>query len=196
MVVFCFTSKKLDKAIPGGIEGDESDGDIPGVGGISNVSGASLFGVNVGSPARLLLSEEGKNVRQLADNVKNALLKARSGGAVTDNEASRLTQELGQGLFSTDNDFRRGLKNIKDIFRDKVALIESGSDPDILADYRRQKGALTTEDSFFSNWANKNAGFEIGQKPQQEGGGFGSAQAAPAAPPPSQGFDPDSFLRN
>ena len=184
--------KKLDKAIPGGIEGSDADGDIPGIGGAANAVGIKdpIFGLPVGKVFTPALSEEGKNVRQLVANVRNALLKARSGGAVTDPEAERFMEELGQGLINTDEDLRRGLRIVKDNIRANLEIIESGTDPDILNEFASRKGSIISSDPFFDNF-NRNKTQTAGNRGGASSG-WGTATAAPNEP---SGFDPDSFLK-
>ena len=74
------TLKTLDEVL-GGI--DDVKGDIPGVGPLdANKPDAAL-------------PPKGKQIRQLSAQLRNSILKARSGGAVTPQEATRLLQELG-----------------------------------------------------------------------------------------------------
>lgn len=73
----------LDKqVVPGGIENWDGS-DIPGVAGAD-----SKLPINQ-------LSAKGRKNRQIAQSLVNKLLKARSGGAVSDGEATRLLGELG-----------------------------------------------------------------------------------------------------
>ena len=124
------TLKKLDAKI-GGLD---SDSDIPGVGP---------------SDSRFDWSDDGKEVRQLASGLKNVILKARSGGAVTPDEADRLLAEIEGGLFKTDADFRRGLVNLRDTMRAKLALQEAGAPEESLALYRGRKGSIHSDDPIF-----------------------------------------------
>lgn len=122
---------KLNKKI--GIDGTD---DIPGVGQTASLPG-------------LVISQDGKEVRQLVQQLTNTILKARSGGAVTPQEADRLLEELGTGLTKTDEDLRRGLRSVRDMFRAKVALAESGAPEDSLALYRQRKGAIHSDSDVF-----------------------------------------------
>lgn len=70
--------------------------DIPGIGGAGNVP---LIGKYAGG-------EEGRHVRSTIAAVRNAVLKARSGGAVTPQEGDRLLEELGMMLGYDDDDLR------------------------------------------------------------------------------------------
>lgn len=75
--------KEVDALIPGGIDGYKPGTPIPGVSGAdSNVP------MNWNSPS-------GIKMKQAAEGVKNQILKLRSGGAVSDGEATRLLTELG-----------------------------------------------------------------------------------------------------
>lgn len=135
--------KKLDKAI-GGLE---SDTDIPGIGGMSNMADSPL----IGDFAKSRLSEEGKSVRMLADGYRNALLKIRSGGSVTDPEAARLAEELGRGVFADDKDFRRALSNSRDFLRAKIGSIEATADQSVVDTYRQRPGSVSSMDPFFDS---------------------------------------------
>lgn len=134
--------KKLDDKIPGGIDGD---GDIPGIGGLANLAGNP----GIGPLVEQTISDEGKQIRQLVANVRNSILKARSGGAVTPQEADRVLEELGQGILRTNEQLRAGLVNIRDSLRTRVQAIEAGFPEDALAEYRSRKGAITSEDPLF-----------------------------------------------
>lgn len=80
-------------------------GDIPGVGGWANSPGF------IGTVAAKL--EGGSDVRNALAPVRNLILKARSGGAVTPQEADRLLNEFGQVMGANDADFVRAWSNFK-----------------------------------------------------------------------------------
>jgi len=124
--------ESLDKKID--IDGDS---DIPGVG-------------LTGGLGTLTISEDGKSVRQLVQNVQNTLLKARSGGAISDGEAQRLMDELGVGLTKSDADLRRGLQMVRDTLRTKIQLAESGAPEESVYEYRNRKGAIHSELPLFT----------------------------------------------
>jgi hypothetical protein len=151
--------KKLDKAI-GGLE---SETDIPGIGGMANMADSPL----IGDFAKSRLSEEGKSVRMLADGYRNALLKIRSGGSVTDPEAARLADELGRGVFATDKDFRRAMINSRDFLRSKIGSIEATADQSVVETYRQRAGSVSSLDPFFES----NAEASIAGQSGKPGGG-------------------------
>jgi hypothetical protein len=77
----------------------DSEDDIPGAG-------------MTGFLPDFLVSQEGKDVRQSVGALRNIILKARSGGAVTPQEAARFEEELGIGAKRTDAQLRTGLKSV------------------------------------------------------------------------------------
>jgi hypothetical protein len=79
-------------------------------------------------------SQEGSNVRQAIQAVKNTLLKARSGAAVTEPEADRLEQEM-FGPLATEKSFRQGWANLQAAIAAKRVNIESGYDPEVIESY-------------------------------------------------------------
>lgn len=165
--------RKLDKKID--IDGSS---DIPGVGGVANLAEAPIIGGAVES----LLSKEGKEVRQLVANVRNTVLKSRSGAAVTDPELKRFLDEIGQGTFKGDEQLRTGLQLLRDFLRDQVLAVEAQSDPEFLAEFQSREGSLSSADPFFNSAPQD---FERGQFPQTPGG----TTAGPGD------FDADAFLR-
>jgi hypothetical protein len=99
--------------------------DIPGAG-------------KTGALPELLLSSKGKKLRQSVATVRNAILKARSGGAVTPSEASRLLEEIGTGKTKTDEQLRTGLQNAIDILKTKVETIQASVRPEAVNIFRQR----------------------------------------------------------
>lgn len=135
------TLKKLDSLIEGGL--DNPTGDIPGIGATGNLPNVAL-------------SAKGKELRQVAGELRNSLLKLRSGGAVTPDEAKRLLEELGmsQGIipqFKTDQEFITGLRRVRDKIRDKIAAQEAGFNSEVVGAFsdRLKTGSLRSDDVFF-----------------------------------------------
>jgi len=82
--------------------------DIPGYGGVDNMK------------HMVLLSQEGKELRTYLARVRNIVLKARSGAAVTDPEMKRFAEELGTAIGGTEEqmimayvNLRKGLDRVK-----------------------------------------------------------------------------------
>jgi hypothetical protein len=92
-----------------------------------------IEGVGVGAfKPDFALSAEGKQLRQAVATVRNSILKARSGGAVTPSEAKRLLEEIGTGKGRTDEQLRNGLRNVVKTFKSKLGNIQSGVRPEAL----------------------------------------------------------------
>lgn len=79
----------------------EDAGDIPGVGPLDNAR------------PHWTLSEDGKALRTHLAGVRNRILKARSGAAVTDPEMRRLAEELGSSLGGTEQEMLTAYANLK-----------------------------------------------------------------------------------
>jgi hypothetical protein len=118
---------QMDKEVPGGIDGWNSEKDIPGIGG-----GDALL-------PTAKLGPEGRRMRQLTWSLGNRLLKARSGTAVTENEMNRILGELGfdQALLEgggttlvlkgtrSDKDWIKGIRDAKDVFSRTKNLLKA-----------------------------------------------------------------------
>lgn len=104
------------------------EGDIAGYGMVTN----ALPGV--------VLSQAGKNNRQEISGLKNTLLKARSGGAVTPQEGERLGSEIGDNVGSDDNQLRKGVSNIASTLADKLANAQAGFSPEAIKLYESRGG--------------------------------------------------------
>jgi hypothetical protein len=94
------------------------DGNLPGVGGLAN-----------------LLPSLGASGREMQDSIakiRNIILKARSGGAVTPSEADRLLQEFSMRGFNTDEDFIRAWGDFKQAFDMGVANIYAGYSDEVI----------------------------------------------------------------
>jgi hypothetical protein len=159
-------------------------GDIPGIGGLSN---APLVGKYFGG-------EEGKHVRSTIAAVRNAVLKARSGGAVTPEEGSRLYEELGLMLGYGDADLLNAWGGFVQRHNARLSNILAPY-RDVLPDYQRANpgfgGAVQWPPN--NQRANTNA-----NAPLQSGGGAPQARPPGASPgasgtwaPPAQEAPPD-----
>lgn len=136
----------LDKAIGDaeGAIGRYKPGDVPGVGPVK------------GALPAFMMSDEGKDVRQALAAVRNIVLSARSGAAVTDQELRRLVEEIGTGAGMTEADARRGLKRIRERFEVVKRNAAAGVSDEVLNTYRDRGGLPITR----------------GNAPAASGGGF------------------------
>ena len=96
------------------------------------------FGRLAGSLPDIAISRGGQDLRQDVNSLVNILLKARSGGAVTPQEAGRLAAEI-KGA-DTDRALLRGLKNLKDTLRVKMQNSIAGVSKQSLDAYKERSG--------------------------------------------------------
>jgi hypothetical protein len=111
-----------------GAIGRYKEGDVPGVGRLT------------GAVPSALLSEEGNDVRQAVASVRNIVLNARSGAAVTDQELRRLVEELGTGIGQSESALRRGLQKVRDRMDVIKANATAGVSDDVLNTYTERGG--------------------------------------------------------
>jgi hypothetical protein len=86
------------------------------------------------------VSDEARQLRQDYAAVRNALLKARSGGAVTQGEADRLLQELGEGFGRPDDLVRRGVANLRRVIEARKSNLAAGASDDVIREYEARGG--------------------------------------------------------
>lgn len=124
-------------------------GEVPGVGPAKNVA------------PDWLMSKEGKGVRQALAQVRNIVLSARSGAAVTDQELRRLVEELGTGVGKTEDDLRNGLAAI----RARVEAIKenaaAGVSDDVLKTYTERGGLRVTRGKGAAKPSPTGSGFRL-----------------------------------
>ncbi len=113
---------------------------------ITEYEGADVPGFGkTGWAPRFLLSDGGKDMRQAVDKVKNLILSARSGAAVTESEASRLLSELGideKGNYKarTDDELRQGVMSAYNGLRAVLKNRKAGVDPEAVKLYKERGG--------------------------------------------------------
>jgi hypothetical protein len=126
-----------------GPDGKTVVGDAPGVGRLA------------GALPAFMLSEEGNNLRQAVAQVRNIVLSARSGAAVTDQELRRLVEELGTGMGQSEESLRTGLQRV----RERLEAIKTNAAAGVSDDVRRvyeDRGGIKTKPR--ANSAPANAG--------------------------------------
>lgn len=101
--------------------------DIPGI------------GLGVSSLPDILVSGEGVDLRQNITNLSNALLKSRSGAAVSEPEFKRFLKEASTGNFSREADTMKFIKKMADLVQQETGNIES-YDPEIKKAYKDYTG--------------------------------------------------------
>jgi hypothetical protein len=127
-------SKRLEKAaIPdlkvGIAKIDEELSPYLEAGGKSNVGGFSFTG-------------EGRRMQARVAKIRNMILKARSGGAVTPQEADRLLQEFSLGMWNSDADFLASWADFKDSISAGERNIMGGYGSEIRDAYEMNMRAL------------------------------------------------------
>ena len=103
-------------------------GTVPGVGRAA------------GAIPSALLSDDGNDVRQAVAAVRNIVLNARSGAAVTDQELRRLVEELGTGLGQSESALRRGLQKVRERLETVKANAAAGVSDDVKGLYEERGG--------------------------------------------------------
>lgn len=117
------------ESLLGDIEADiAKTKDIPGYGGV------------MGNLPTFLQSEEGRALRQKIATLRNLTLKDRSGTAVTNQELSRLLEELGTGMLKTDADLTRGLAGVRKNLDAVKQNVVAGVDDATLNEYQQRGG--------------------------------------------------------
>jgi hypothetical protein len=117
------------------------------VGGIDNWKGGDIAGAGAtGKLPAFLLSAKGKEIKQTRDELKNQILKMRSGGTVTINEAGRLENALGSGVWNDDKQMIDGLKNFRSEFNSIAKTRMNGVDPNVKRQFLARMGITTGDD--------------------------------------------------
>jgi len=93
-----------------------------------------------------LTNKDDVEFRQQVSSLANALLKSRSGAAVTDQEYGRFLKEVGSGNFSTESNLLSGLKKMQRDIEDQNKNIGKIYGKDVLDEYQSRTGIqLKTE---------------------------------------------------
>jgi hypothetical protein len=118
---------------------DGSFRNIPGVGGLYNSDAAA--GIVSAMPGGG--KGEAFDNKGVVASVRNAILKARSGGAVTPSEADRMLQELEMSVYAGQDQFINASKGITSRLNSKLKIVMGGYQ-DILPDYKERGGNVHT----------------------------------------------------
>lgn len=126
--------------LAGGVLKRFPEGAIPGVGGLQNVRTMGLGTGLTSAMEALGFDRGGKQVQTDIAPLMNIILQARSGAAVTDPELNRMLVESGLTQFSSDDDFRRGVKNLMKMYNQELKNLTAGYEPDVVDLYRSRGG--------------------------------------------------------
>ena len=131
-------------------------GNLPGVGGMANI----LPG----------FTADARAMQDRLAKIRNIILKARSGGAVTPAEADRLLQEFSVRTLNTDEDFLRAWNDFTSAYETGIANIHAGYTDEVNDTYQgnlsRQMQVTGEEETPVSAGASPN----ITPPPAPEGG--------------------------
>ena len=86
------------------------------------------------------ISEKGEELRQEVAGLRNAILKARSGAAITPQEATRLLEEIGSSAFASEQRLRQGVANARSLLNSKIQNIKGSVSPEALQVYSERSG--------------------------------------------------------
>ena len=109
----------------------QAGGELPGIGYLSNVGPA--------------FTKDGRRMQARVAKIRNMILKARSGGAVTPSEADRLLQEFALGAFNSDEEFLASWADFKDSLAQGERNIYAGYDPIIVDQYEMNVRSLDSQ---------------------------------------------------
>jgi len=109
-------------------------------------AGGGLPGVGYGSNIGPAFTKDGRRMQARVAKIRNMILKARSGGAVTPQEADRLMQEFALGAFNSDEEFLASWADFKDSITAGERNIYGGYDSMIVEQYEMNMRDLGAED--------------------------------------------------
>ena len=113
--------------------------DIPGIDLWEQFASGKIMGSIFNTPG----GQESLAVMQALGAIKNALLKERSGAAVTESELKRFTVEV-SGAFPNDSAVRRFITELRAAMNREKAHIEGAFRPEVADRYFRQAGYYPT----------------------------------------------------
>lgn len=90
------------------------------------------------------ISKEDMPLFQEVSGLRNAYLKLRSGGAVTDPEADRFLQELGQGSIRSGTQLQTGIQRLSEAVKSTVLNTEAGYSPEAVATFAKRGGTVSS----------------------------------------------------
>jgi hypothetical protein len=136
--------KKLDKILPGGIDGNgkmENYGDW-------RWFAAKTIPYDIG---KTRLTEKEAQLKTTVDGIMADIRLMQAGTAVSAKEEAVIKQVLGMDLFSRESDLREGMRNVRDLARSRLATILGPLSPVSMERYKSQREAITLDDPIFKN---------------------------------------------
>lgn len=121
LVEINYSIDKLNKIMP-------EKGDIPGIGPIDRLA------------PDFMLSNRASEIQSVVATLRNAILKLRSGGTVTEGEADRDLEELKLDKYSTDRSFRQVFRNMAEKYARIARNVQAGTSERAAKSYRERGG--------------------------------------------------------
>ena len=122
--------KAIDKEV-GGLYSDEAEAKFDKVAsGKGWLASLKIPFTSIAPLESTSIADEDKPLYQAVASLRNSYLKLRSGGAVTDPEADRFLQELGQGNIRSGKQLQDGIQLLTSAVRSKAKTLESGYSPE------------------------------------------------------------------
>jgi hypothetical protein len=115
------------------VNGFISSGELPGVGIIN------------GRLPEFLISKDGTRLRQAASRLVQNLIYAKSGKAITEQEAQRVMEGNGMGPNQSDKAFIQGMQALAREAQASMRNIEAGFSPEVV-EMRHERGGTTAAD--------------------------------------------------
>lgn len=160
-----FSKKKIPSAvssirditkIAGNIYSDEATAKFDKIAGTKGFLAALKVPLTNQAPLQnVALKGDDKRLYQSVASLRNQYLNIRSGAAVSDHEALRFLEELGQGSLQSGKDLQYGVQVLTNALKEEIANLEAGQDPEALKIYRERKGSVSSEDEVFQPPKNK-----------------------------------------
>lgn len=136
----------IDQKLDGGLYSDKAVASLDEVAGIDGfVASFKVPFTQVVPLENSVIDEKYMPLYQDIAGLRNAYLKLRSGGAVTDPEANRFLAELGQGSIRSGKQLQNGLKRLNEAVRTGLKSIEGGYNPEVVARYKENGGTVSSD---------------------------------------------------
>lgn len=137
---------KTINELTGGIYSDEAVGKFDKVAGVPGFfAGLKIPMTEIAPFENAALKGKDLKLYQSVAALRNQYLKLRSGGAVSDKESDRFTQELGAGGVRSGTQMANGIRSLNNAIQTAIKNIEAGSDPAAVSLYRERSGSISSD---------------------------------------------------
>jgi len=111
---------------------------------ILKFKGKNMPGINFFEQAEAWWDDDAKEVQSAFSELRNVVLKDRSGAAVTNPEFERLKEEIRGSTTVTDKDVIRWTKRLRQVLDTDVNAVLAGYDDDAVSVYLKRAGSVET----------------------------------------------------